>query len=213
MFKTIKKNTFTRKSRLYHYLLAVIYFIIQTLSLYIGLKQQSLTRVVIVGFWATLHMIAWFVGNSALGLFKGPVDRYINGNKFTRALAGIIPVILAASLMTAITIGQYVVPLVILNMLIGFPCIAASDALADETISRMLTDKHFGIVQYVATSIIGKGLFAVMADNITSNGGRVLCATALGYDIKEAQEKAYQLINSVGWDGGYFRTDIGFKGI
>ena len=51
------------------------------------------------------------------------------------------------------------------------------------------------------------------ADNIKSNGGRVLCATALGESIKEAQEKAYQLTNSVGWDGGYFRTDIGFKGI
>ena len=51
------------------------------------------------------------------------------------------------------------------------------------------------------------------AGNIKSNGGRVLCATALGGSIKEAQEKAYQLTNSVGWDGGYFRTDIGFKGI
>jgi phosphoribosylamine--glycine ligase len=51
------------------------------------------------------------------------------------------------------------------------------------------------------------------AGNITSNGGRVLCATALGADIKEAQEKAYRLINSVSWKGGYFRTDIGFKGI
>ena len=51
------------------------------------------------------------------------------------------------------------------------------------------------------------------AGNINSNGGRVLCATALGGSIKEAQEKAYQLTNSVGWDGGYFRTDIGFKGI
>ena len=51
------------------------------------------------------------------------------------------------------------------------------------------------------------------AGNITSNGGRVLCATALGVDIKEAQEKAYRLINSVSWEGGYFRTDIGFKGI
>jgi phosphoribosylamine--glycine ligase len=49
--------------------------------------------------------------------------------------------------------------------------------------------------------------------NITSNGGRVLCATALGGNIKEAQEKAYQLINLVSWDGSYFRTDIGFKGI
>ena len=51
------------------------------------------------------------------------------------------------------------------------------------------------------------------AGNITSNGGRVLCATALGVDIKEAQEKAYRLINSVSWEGGYFRTGIGFKGI
>ncbi|MDB9974728.1 phosphoribosylamine--glycine ligase [Candidatus Thioglobus sp.] len=50
-------------------------------------------------------------------------------------------------------------------------------------------------------------------DNIISNGGRVLCATALGHDIKEAQEKAYQLVNKVKWDGSYFRKDIGFKGI
>jgi len=54
---------------------------------------------------------------------------------------------------------------------------------------------------------------SLVAGNITSNGGRVLCATALGMDIKDAQEKAYQLINSVGWEGSYFRTDIGFKGI
>jgi phosphoribosylamine--glycine ligase len=49
--------------------------------------------------------------------------------------------------------------------------------------------------------------------NITSNGGRVLCATALGVDIKEAQVKAYQLINKVKWSGSFYRTDIGFKGI
>ena len=49
--------------------------------------------------------------------------------------------------------------------------------------------------------------------HIISNGGRVLCATALGADIKEAQDKAYQLINKVKWSGSYYRTDIGFKGI
>ena len=49
--------------------------------------------------------------------------------------------------------------------------------------------------------------------NIVSNGGRVLCATALGKDIMEAQVKAYSLINKVKWDGSYYRTDIGFKGI
>ena len=48
---------------------------------------------------------------------------------------------------------------------------------------------------------------------ILSNGGRVLCATCLGEDLKDAQNKAYQLVSEVNWDGSYFRTDIGFKGL
>ena len=49
--------------------------------------------------------------------------------------------------------------------------------------------------------------------NILSNGGRVLCATSLGLNLEEAQEKAYILVNMVNWDGSYYRTDIGFKGL
>jgi len=49
--------------------------------------------------------------------------------------------------------------------------------------------------------------------NIYSNGGRVLCATALGTDIKDAQTKAYELVEKVAWKGAYYRTDIGFKGL
>jgi len=49
--------------------------------------------------------------------------------------------------------------------------------------------------------------------NILSNGGRVLCATSLGLNLEEAQEKAYKLVNRVNWDGSYYRTDIGFKGL
>ena len=54
-----------------------------------------------------------------------------------------------------------------------------------------------------------------MLDNyqILSNGGRVLCATSLGKNLKDAQDKAYQLVEKVKWDGSYFRTDIGFKGL
>ena len=48
---------------------------------------------------------------------------------------------------------------------------------------------------------------------ILSNGGRVLCATSLGNDLKDAQKKAYDLINEIEWSGSYFRTDIGFKGL
>ena len=50
-------------------------------------------------------------------------------------------------------------------------------------------------------------------DKIITSGGRVFCATALGNDLKEAQEKAYNLVNTVDFEGSFFRKDIGFKGI
>ena len=50
-------------------------------------------------------------------------------------------------------------------------------------------------------------------EQILSNGGRVLCATALGKDLKDAQDRAYKLVNEVKWRGSYSRTDIGFKGL
>ena len=50
-------------------------------------------------------------------------------------------------------------------------------------------------------------------EKLLSNGGRVLCATSLGKDLKDAQNRAYGLVNKVKWDGSYFRTDIGFKGL
>jgi phosphoribosylamine--glycine ligase len=49
--------------------------------------------------------------------------------------------------------------------------------------------------------------------DLVNSGGRVLCATALGDDIKTAQKNAYDLVKQVKWDGAYYRTDIGFKAI
>ena len=48
---------------------------------------------------------------------------------------------------------------------------------------------------------------------VLTSGGRVFCATALGSDLKDAQKNAYNLVNSVEFDGAFFRKDIGFKGI
>ncbi|GAW86543.1 phosphoribosylamine--glycine ligase [Bathymodiolus platifrons methanotrophic gill symbiont] len=48
---------------------------------------------------------------------------------------------------------------------------------------------------------------------VVTAGGRVLCACALGDDIKQAQEKAYQLTQKISWDKVYYRTDIGFKAL
>ncbi len=48
---------------------------------------------------------------------------------------------------------------------------------------------------------------------VVSNGGRVLCAVALGKDIREAQQGAYELVDAIDWPGAYCRRDIGFKAI
>ena len=50
-------------------------------------------------------------------------------------------------------------------------------------------------------------------NKIVSDGGRVLCATALGSSIQEAQNKAYELVDKIDWHGSYYRTDIGFKAL
>jgi phosphoribosylamine--glycine ligase len=52
-----------------------------------------------------------------------------------------------------------------------------------------------------------------IGEDITTAGGRVLCACALGHDIQEAQTKAYEVANSIHWNHIYYRTDIGFKAI
>jgi phosphoribosylamine--glycine ligase len=53
----------------------------------------------------------------------------------------------------------------------------------------------------------------LQGEQIVTAGGRVLCACALGADIKTAQEKAYQLVKQISWNDVYYRTDIGFKAI
>ena len=50
-------------------------------------------------------------------------------------------------------------------------------------------------------------------DKILTSGGRVFCATALGDNLKDAQTKAYNLVNSVSFNGSFYRKDIGYKGI
>lgn len=49
--------------------------------------------------------------------------------------------------------------------------------------------------------------------DIVTNGGRVLCATALGDTVYEAQERAYQAVGHIRWDGVYYRTDIGYRAV
>ncbi len=53
-----------------------------------------------------------------------------------------------------------------------------------------------------------------MADGqVVTNGGRVLCATALGDSVTAAQQRAYALANRIHWDGCFYRTDIGYRAV
>lgn len=49
--------------------------------------------------------------------------------------------------------------------------------------------------------------------NVVTAGGRVLCATALGNSVSEAQQKAYALAQKLHWDGAFYRNDIGYRAI
>ncbi len=76
------------------------------------------------------------------------------------------------------------------------------------------SNKEVNIEEYEDTEIkLFHAGTKMQDDKIFTDGGRVFCATALGNDLKEAQEKAYNLVGKVNFDGAYFRKDIGYKGI
>ncbi|NGO00025.1 phosphoribosylamine--glycine ligase [Grimontia sp. S25] len=49
--------------------------------------------------------------------------------------------------------------------------------------------------------------------NVVTAGGRVLCATAMGDTVSEAQKRAYELASQISWDGMFHRDDIGYRAI
>ena len=54
---------------------------------------------------------------------------------------------------------------------------------------------------------------ALQDGQIVTSGGRVLCATAMGNTVGEAQQQAYQLAAQIDWSGCFYRKDIGYRAI
>lgn len=50
-------------------------------------------------------------------------------------------------------------------------------------------------------------------DDVATSGGRVLCATALGNSVTEAQQRAYKVARTINWDGAFYRNDIAYRAI
>jgi phosphoribosylamine--glycine ligase len=46
-----------------------------------------------------------------------------------------------------------------------------------------------------------------------TGGGRVLCATAVGATVSDAQRRAYRLVDAIAWNGMQCRRDIGYRAV
>ena len=68
-----------------------------------------------------------------------------------------------------------------------------------------------------AAALDGKVFHAGTALNdqgqVVTAGGRVLCATAIGRTVSEAQQQAYRLAEKIHWNGCFYRKDIGYRAI
>ncbi|MCB1719327.1 MAG: phosphoribosylamine--glycine ligase, partial [Candidatus Competibacteraceae bacterium] len=54
---------------------------------------------------------------------------------------------------------------------------------------------------------------ALQDEQVVTSGGRVLCVTALGATVQQAQQRAYEQVRTIHWDGVYYRTDIGYRAV
>ena len=48
---------------------------------------------------------------------------------------------------------------------------------------------------------------------VVTSGGRVLCVTALGDSVADAQRHAYEAVAKITWRDAYHRTDIGYRAV
>jgi phosphoribosylamine--glycine ligase len=70
-----------------------------------------------------------------------------------------------------------------------------------------------GVPAATADSVVFHAGTTLQDGELRASGGRVLCATALGTTIEEAQTKAYGLLGAIKLEGAQYRTDIGARAI
>jgi len=54
---------------------------------------------------------------------------------------------------------------------------------------------------------------ALSDGKVLTAGGRVLCATALGNSVTEAQTAAYRLAGEISWNKSFYRSDIAYRAV
>ena len=48
---------------------------------------------------------------------------------------------------------------------------------------------------------------------VVTNGGRVLAVTALGHNVRTAQQRAYDIVGRIRFEGMQYRRDIGHRAV
>ena len=75
-------------------------------------------------------------------------------------------------------------------------------------------DEIVGLTEADANSVKVFHAGTILDDKlVVTNGGRVLCVTALGDSVTEAQRLAYEAVDKISWNDVYVRTDIGHRAI
>ena len=74
-------------------------------------------------------------------------------------------------------------------------------------------DKISDIPSETATQKVFLAGVEKQGDKLLTNGGRVLCATALGNSVYEAQQSALKLAEQIQWQGRFYRRDIGHRAV
>ena len=73
-------------------------------------------------------------------------------------------------------------------------------------------DEITGIEQVCGAKVFQAGTRMEDGKTVT-NGGRVLCVTALGETVRAAQQQAYAGVKAINWQDAYYRTDIGYRAV
>ena len=74
-------------------------------------------------------------------------------------------------------------------------------------------DAVTGLPPDMADAMVFHAGTAAEAGATLTSGGRVLCVTALGDSVKLTQQRAYELLRGIHFDGAQYRRDIGHRAI
>ncbi|MEY2776150.1 MAG: hypothetical protein RLY30_248 [Pseudomonadota bacterium] len=74
-----------------------------------------------------------------------------------------------------------------------------------DPITGLPQDTEDAVVFHAGTKLDGGRLL--------TSGGRVLCATALGANLRDAQQRAYRLVDQIEFEGKHARRDIGWRAV